>query len=232
MSTYNLLDVFLFADLTSAELAEVESALLKKTLKRDEILFNQGDEGDSLIIVDSGRVAIFTPDEKGAGEAIRTFGPGQMFGEMALIDNQPRSTSARAVEDTTILSLNKDSFNALLASNPKVAQAAMAELNGRIRYTTDFIGEMRTWMARIGEGDYDTDKYLKETEDSELAKLAADFVHMAAKVEARENKLKEQLQIFIDQDKRKKEVEEIAESEFFKNLRKQREEQLKKKGDS
>lgn len=222
----NLRDVILFSRLTDEVLADVSAALKSQQLASGEILFNQGDPGDELIIVEEGNVAIFVPieDVPGGGQPIRIFQAGEMLGEMAPIDRKPRSLSARAEGPARILTLHGDDFHRILSQNPEMAISVMAGLSDRIRYTTDFLGEVRVWVKRIAEGDYQThgvvekDKYADQT----LATLAAEFAQMAARVQEREEILRKevtQLRIEIDEAKRKQEAQHIMDSDYYKSLK-------------
>jgi CRP/FNR family cyclic AMP-dependent transcriptional regulator len=233
----NLRDVTLFSRLSDQSLAEVASALIPRELSAGEILFNQGDPGDELVIVEDGSVAIFMPVEGDSADVqpIRVFQPGEMLGEMALIDQKPRSLSARAEGSARILTLSGDDFRRILEQNPEMAISVMAGLNDRIRYTTDFLGEVRIWVQRMAEGDYKTSSLMEKGkyEDQTLATLAAEFAQMAARVQEREDTLRQevaQLRIEIDEAKRKQEVQRIVGSEYYQSL-KERAKELRKRNE-
>lgn len=211
----DLKELNIFSYLQPDALEEVTNALQKKELQPGDVLFCQGDKGDELVIVEQGALSIFSPNQNGTGEAIRIFHAGEVLGEMALIDEQPRSLSARAEETTTILTLKKEDFQNLLVAHPETAQAVMGGLNNRVRYTTDFLGEVRKWVGRIAEGDYNIGGYDEKFSDKTLASLAADFARMATQVKAREEELRQevaQLKIIIDQTKREQQVSEFVQS--------------------
>jgi len=211
----DLKELNIFSCLQPDALAEVTNALQRKDLRPGEVLFCQGDIGDELVIVEEGALSIFSPDQNGRGEAIRVFYPGEVLGEMALIDEQPRSLSARAEEETTVLTLKKEDFQNLLAAHPEMVQAVMSGLNNRVRYTTDFLSEVRKWVGRIAEGDYNIDSYDEDFSDKTLASLAVDFARMATQVKAREEELRQevaQLKIIIDQAKREQQVKQFVQS--------------------
>lgn len=222
-----LKNVSMFGRLSDEVLVEIESVLNIRSLEAGEVLFNQGDAGDGLFIIKTGRVAIYTPDDEHPGEErpIRIFEAGEVLGEMALIDDQPRSLSARALEQSAALVLSGDDFRRLLAQHETLALGVMAGLNERIRYTTDFLGEMREWVQRIAEGQYDrafaSDRAYR---DRSIAALAAEFAQMTIQVKQREEELRRQvrrLSIQIDQAKKERQVEEIVESDYFQSLRAQ-----------
>ncbi len=217
----------LFRPLPDDILVIVAKALTPRTLAAKEVLFQQGQPGEELILVQTGSVAIYTPqaDDPAAGQAIRIFQPGQVLGEMALIDQKPRSLSARAEEPSTILALGGKVFRSLIQEHPEMAIAVMSGLNERIRYTTDFLGEVSVWVQRVAGGSYQTDEIIGQSnqlKDATLANLAAEFAQMASKVQKREEELKKQvaeLRIEVDQAKRDQEVKQITSSDSFQSIR-------------
>jgi CRP-like cAMP-binding protein len=232
----NLRSTTLFSRLNDEVLAAVAGALQPRRLGAGEILFNQGDPGDDLFIVEEGGVAIFMPSKEKPGQErpIRIFGPGEMMGEMALIDRQPRSLSARAVEPSRLLALTGADFSRLLNQYPAMGMAVMSGLSDRIRYTTDFLGEVQEWVRRVAAGEYERSFTPKAgSQDHSLATLAAEFAQMAAQVRKREEELRQQveeLRIQIDESKKQRQVGEIVESEYFQTLQ-ARAKQLRKTTD-
>lgn len=228
MSTRDLLkDVNLFSRLPERLLDELAAELKPRALPAGAVLFNQGEPGEELIVVQDGQVAIFSPDADNPahGQAIRVFQPGEVLGEMALIDQKPRSVSARAEEPSTILALHGDDFRRLLRASPELAQAVMGGLNDRIRYTTNFLEEVRVWVRRMVDGNYQaTGADATDFADPTLAVLAQEFARMAMVVQQREDQLRAeviQLRIEIDQVKRKKEADAIMGSEYYQKLKEQ-----------
>jgi CRP-like cAMP-binding protein len=227
MTDHLLRNVAMFEKLSDEALAEVEAALGTRKLAAGEVLFNQGDPGDELIIVQEGKLAIYVPDDgkPAAGQPIRLFGPGGLLGEMVLVDQKPRSLSARAEEASVILTLHRDAFHHLVSESPQFSLALMANLSGRVRYTTDFLSEVREWVQHMSEGNYQAGmktEAANKYSDPSLATLAAEFAQMAAKVKEREDTLRQEvavLRIEIDEAKRKEESSQIMGSEYFRNLR-------------
>jgi CRP-like cAMP-binding protein len=222
--TTGLKTILLFNRLPEAALAEIAAALKPRALGAGEALFAMGDPGDELFIVKAGRIAIYAPDPAKPGEErpIRIFEAGEALGEMALIDNQPRSLSARAVEAAEVHVLTGDDFRRLLRAYPDMALAVMAGLSDRIRYTTDFLAEVRGWIQRVAAGQYDRSFAADQGyQDHSLQNLAADFAQMAAQVRQREEELRkevEELRIEINEAKRQKQLEEITETDYFQTL--------------
>lgn len=237
-SNIDLKSITMFSQLSDDALAELAKELKPRQLAAGELLFNQGDPGDELMVVEEGKVAIFVPapGAPAEGQPIRVFQAGELLGEMALIDRKPRSASARAEEPSRVLTLKGDDFQRALIDNPEMALSVMAGLSDRIRYTTDFLGEVRTWVKRIAEGNYQTKGVVdsEKFKDQTLSALAAEFARMAGEVKEREETLRRevaQLRIEIDQTKRKQESAKIMGSEYYKSL-KERAESLRKRDDS
>jgi CRP-like cAMP-binding protein len=214
----------IFKTLSNETLAKLAESLKTRSLPAGDVIFNLGDPGDEMIIVRKGKIAIYMPESghPEAGQALRIFQAGDILGEMALIDHLPRSASARTETRTVIATLDRDTFKQLLNDHPDLAMEVMSGLSNRIRYTTDFIGEIRQWVHKMAEGNYQSIQTTSNLQDSSLSALAADFVRMAGQVREREEKLQQevvQLRIQIDENKRKQEVSQITESEYYVSIR-------------
>lgn len=224
---HDLRKVVLFRELPEEALNDLAAVLQTKQLAAGEVLFQMGDRGDEMFLIAQGRVALFIPGREPPGQEkpIRIVEPGEVLGEMALIDGRPRSLSARALEATQVKVLAGEDFRRLMARYPDMAMSVMVGLCERIRYTTEFLGEMRGWVQRIAAGEYDLGVASEsDYRDSTIATLAAEFTRMAARLKEREEELRRQvaeLRIEIDQAKKERQVGEIVESEYFQALRAQ-----------
>lgn len=225
--SFPLTSINLFSRLSPATSATVAAALERRHAPEGELLFRLGDEGDELFIVLAGAVEIFAPtgSDPREGSAIRVFRAGDVLGEMALIDRRPRSVSARTAEPTDLLVLGGDRFRSLLGSDPSLAFAVMGGLSDRIRYTTEFLSQVRGWVHQISENRYDPAALARnEFGDETLEALAREFAEMAARVRQREEALKQeivQLRIEIDESKKRQEVKSILDSDQFRALKAQ-----------
>jgi len=216
--------VAIFKSLPPNAIEQVADGLKTRTLQAGEVLFNLGDPGDEMVIVRRGKIAIYVPnaDTPQSGQTLRIFHSGDVLGEMALIDRQPRSASARAETRAVIATLDIATFKHLMENHPEVAMGVMSGLSGKIRYTTDFINEMSQWMKKLADGNYQGIETPADLQDSSLSALAAEFVRMATQVREREEKLQQevaQLRIEIDETKRRQEVSQITESDYYVNLK-------------
>jgi CRP-like cAMP-binding protein len=126
----------LFAGLPPGELAELNGRLRRRRLARGQTLFLEGDPGTSLCIVETGRVKLGLTSPEGREIILTLLGPGDVFGELALLDGQPRSANASAVEPSDVLLLARDDFLAFLRQRPELATVLLATLSGWLRRLT------------------------------------------------------------------------------------------------
>jgi len=127
--------VVLFQDLSTRDLIMVDSLMHARNYLADEVIFDEGEEGQGLFVVLSGRVKIAIPAE--ADRILIELGPGAFFGEVALLDQSVRTAQARAVEDTQIVSLFRAEFYSLLKTHSAIASRISFQLAkvlaGRLR---------------------------------------------------------------------------------------------------
>jgi len=123
----------LFSRLDDATIRFFEKAAVRKRYPKDTILFNKGDESDSLYIVCSGKAHVIARDEQGREIVLSAIGPGEYFGEMAALDGGPRSATIVTKEPAEILIINKDQFRDSLSSNPDLMFNLVRVLLERLR---------------------------------------------------------------------------------------------------
>jgi CRP-like cAMP-binding protein len=117
----------LFATLSPRELKTVDGLLHERTFLKDEVIFDQGEEGQALYIIESGRVLICRQGRPQEGR-IAELGPGRLFGELALLDNSPRAAQARAEENCTLAVLFRADFLGLLETHAVIASKIALQL--------------------------------------------------------------------------------------------------------
>lgn len=121
--------------LVSADRGQLSQSFSEHHFAAGEVIFHEGAEGDSMFLVWSGRVAIVKGDlESPVILAYRI--AGEIFGEMALLENQPRSASIVALEDTRLLELSRSRFEQLLGEQPAISRSIMEVLSARLRHMT------------------------------------------------------------------------------------------------
>ncbi len=131
-----LKNIALFDDLAADELQALEQRFEEKKVKAGEDVFVAGKEGDTLYLIQEGAVDIHTGDGK-AKTTLTSLFHGQIFGELSLFDGSPRSATATATKDSTLLTLERDDFTAFIKSKPDAGIKIMSELAQRIRATND-----------------------------------------------------------------------------------------------
>jgi CRP/FNR family transcriptional regulator, cyclic AMP receptor protein len=117
----------LFSTLSPRELKTVDGLLHERSFLQDEVIFDQGEEGQALYIIESGKVLICRQGQS-AGGKIAELGPGRLFGELALLDNSPRVAQARAVESCTLAVLFRADFLGLLETHAVIASKISLQL--------------------------------------------------------------------------------------------------------
>jgi CRP/FNR family cyclic AMP-dependent transcriptional regulator len=132
----------LFAHADDATLMAVSRGLRRRRFRRNEVIFHQGDTGDSLHIVASGALKIVLPSAEGDEAIIATLRPGDFFGELALLDGAPRSATATAIEPSETLMLPRAAFVDLLATDERLRTALLAGLAGELRRLTGHVEEL------------------------------------------------------------------------------------------
>jgi CRP/FNR family cyclic AMP-dependent transcriptional regulator len=150
----------LFASVPDRELEVLADRLGKRTFGKGMIIFHGGSLGQTLYIIESGLVRIFSLSESGQELTVNLYGPGQIFGEMALLDRRPRSAGALCMERTVTYTLRRDAFERCLERNPALVHGVIELLIARLRYTTshleslaflDVYGRVADKLLELGE---------------------------------------------------------------------------------
>lgn len=127
----------LFELLPADERRELLAATRRRRFARNEVLFHEGDPGQSLFVVEQGRVAVRVTTPLGDVATLAVFGQGESFGEGALLsEDATRSATAVALEPTETRSLSRDQFEALRRRHPAVEQLLVAALARQVRRLT------------------------------------------------------------------------------------------------
>lgn len=133
----------LFGQADEATLDAVSAALRVRRFRKGETVFHQGDPGDALFIVASGSVKVVLPSNESAEPAIvAILGPGEFFGELALLDGAPHSATIVAVEPTETLVLHRETFLALVDADPSLRRALLGSLATEIRRLTGHVEDL------------------------------------------------------------------------------------------
>lgn len=132
----------LFEDVDDRALAAVAGRLRRRQFRRNEVIFHQGDPGDSLHVVHEGAVKIVLPSADGEEAIIATLRAGDFFGELSLLDGAPRSATAIALEPSVTFALPRDAFRELLDQDPNLRDALLAGVAHELRRVTRHVEEL------------------------------------------------------------------------------------------
>jgi CRP/FNR family cyclic AMP-dependent transcriptional regulator len=141
--TDNLRSVHLFSDLKENELEAISRILYIHAYSRGQIIFQEGEEGNALFIVLSGKVKVSLNDEEGREYVLDTIEKNGFFGELSLIDDLPRSANIYAMENCDLLVIHRNDFMKLLMENPSIAINILKVMAGRLRAADERI----KWLA-------------------------------------------------------------------------------------
>ena len=139
MTLEGLRSVPLFASLSDATATELRDLLLEKEVANGSRIFNKGETGDAMYLIERGRVRISITDEDGHEITLAELARGDFFGEMSLIDGRQRSADATVIEDARFAILPRPEFLAFVRSNPDVALGMLSALSDRLRRTDELL---------------------------------------------------------------------------------------------
>ena len=128
---------FLFHGLPVSSVDAIADLAHRKTFAKDALIFSQGDDGDALFGIAAGQVRIYSSDDKGHEVFLNILGPGDTFGEIALLDGLPRTASARTTAKSTLVTIPRSQFLTHLQQDPGLAVHLMKLLCGRLRWVSD-----------------------------------------------------------------------------------------------
>lgn len=207
-----------------------ENLIEKVALSDGQILFNQGDIGDAFYLIKKGKLKIFILDLQGQSMTLNILSSGDTLGELALLDAEPRSASAIAIDDCLLLRLHKDKFLEQLNKYPQLMKEIISTFSRIIRYQTQYIMKLGQWSRLIIDSQYQTvltqieSTNIKDSGTSSAVLAVGDSLKEMVKVIfEREESFKQEfkrlkLQISIDQKQKEEDVKEITDSETFEHV--------------
>jgi CRP-like cAMP-binding protein len=126
----------LFASLSEQQVGTIERSLRHVSVKMEGYVFQENDPGDAMYVIESGRLKVFIVGVDGEALELDILGPGDVLGELAVLDGKPRSASAVAITDCELLAIDRSNLMAVLRANPDVAIAMLGYVTGRMRQIT------------------------------------------------------------------------------------------------
>lgn len=221
---------FLFRGLPEEALVTVAQKAVLRHLAEGDVLMRRGETGDSLFMINDGWFKIVMQDGQGGELIINKTGPGETLGEMALLDEAPRSATVIALTGAKVLELKKEAFQEILDQRPDIALSLIRGFSSRLRFSTTYIQKAIDWTQKIAEGDYSIIEQTQpadsgmSTDEDKASQLLSAFFQMVRSVKAREDNLKQQLErlsLEIDEARRKQEFEDLTSTDFYANLKEQ-----------
>jgi|SRR5262249_20983076 len=139
MDVATLRSVPLFSSLDSKATAELGEYLTIHDYPKSATIFRTGDPGDAMYLIDIGKVRISLTDADGHVVTLAELGPGDFFGDMAMLDGQGRSANAIALENARLAQLTREDFLLFMKSDPRVTLELLTALTNRLRRTDDLL---------------------------------------------------------------------------------------------
>ncbi|MBM4337717.1 MAG: Crp/Fnr family transcriptional regulator [Deltaproteobacteria bacterium] len=129
----------LFRNLDEKDLADIAGLLIDRKFPRDAVILEDGSLGDYMYLIQEGQVKVTKMSEDGREKILEMLGPGDFFGEMALLDREPRSASVKTTTACVLLALSRMDFLGLLKQDHELTLELLRELARRIRETDEQI---------------------------------------------------------------------------------------------
>src|ERR1051326_1973261 len=123
----------LFSSLTDSLIAALVARLTRRSLAEKEVLFNKGDPGDALYLIESGVIKIVLADQHGRELLLSQRGPGDVIGEISLVKGQPSTATAIADQPVEILQLCRDDLMAVLNQQPSSVLETVQQISDQLR---------------------------------------------------------------------------------------------------
>lgn len=137
-----LRQVTLFRSLSDKALLDLSAITIEQVVPAKTMVFKEGDKGDALFIIKNGKVNILKRNSSGMDSVLVSLGKGNVIGDMAIIDEQPRSASIETIQETSFLIITKDDFRDLLAEVPEISFQILKLTTERLRATNVHLKEL------------------------------------------------------------------------------------------
>ena len=134
----------LFAELDERELASIAAVAKTRRYAKDDAVFHADEIGDVFYLIREGQVKVTMISPEGKEIILSLLGPGDFFGEMALLDDEPRSATVIAIEPLEVVSIWRSDFLHILSENFSITQKVLGELSKRLRNASNRIESLAT----------------------------------------------------------------------------------------
>ena len=134
----------LFADLDDRELSSIANVAKSRRYAKDDVIFHADELGDVFCLIREGQVKVTMISPEGKEIILSILGPGDFFGEMALLDDEPRSATVVATEPLDLVTIWRSDFLQILAENFSITRKVLAEISQRLRHASNRIESLAT----------------------------------------------------------------------------------------
>ena len=132
MAEIELREIALFSEMDDQEVAEIRAIMEEMKFKPGQMIIREGELGDLFYVITSGEVQVTIRDAGGEDVVLQELGPGGFFGELSMLTREPRQARVRAIDNVTVLALERDEFFSFLQKRPSAAIDVLVELGGRL----------------------------------------------------------------------------------------------------
>lgn len=133
----DLKSISIFSGIPDSDLKAIETLSVTRTYPKNTVIINEGDQANAMYLVVTGKVRVYVSDESGKEFILNTMGPGDYFGELALLDDEVRSASVITTEKSTFSIIYKDDFSKVILSHPNIALVLLKNLSNTVRQLTE-----------------------------------------------------------------------------------------------
>lgn len=142
MAEIELREIPLFSEMDEQEVAGIRAIMDVKKFKPGHLIIREGDVGDLFYIITEGYAEVFLHDANGSDVILHVVGPGDFFGELSMLTNEPRTARVRAIDHLTTLALERDEFFNFLRTHTNAAIDVLVELGGRLHKNDVILRQM------------------------------------------------------------------------------------------
>ena len=132
----------IFSSLSDAELEELVPLVVKRRLRKDTVVFHEGDPGSAFYLVKSGRVKIYKSSAFGREQVLSILGDGQIFGDVPAFDGGPYPATAATMTDVEIFLIRRADFQEIMRRHPEIALKIITVLGARLRHALELIRDL------------------------------------------------------------------------------------------
>lgn len=222
----------IFSGLDETSVAGLADRLEAQLFDAGHVLFREGDISDVLYIIKSGRVNILIEEVHNQPLVINHLGPGDFFGETAVLGGERRTADAVISSPAEIYVLKSNDIALAVKAHPQLAIEIIRGITSKLRFATLYIQKAIAWSQYIASGEYlsvmgaiEQERagfgHTDQPQETQVDSLIASFFRMVERVKKREEELQcrlTALRIEIDEAKKKHHVAEITDTEYFREL--------------